>query len=77
VKVLLDKTGVKPGFGEIVIEIISRNAGLVSVSTTFVALTFPLFPTVIVYTTTLPTVAVVGEPYLVTAGSANWAVPLV
>ena len=58
-------------------EIISRKAGLVSVNTTLVALAFPLFPMVMVYTTMLPTVAVVGEPSLATAGSAMVTFPLV
>ena len=77
VKVLPDMVGVNPGLGVIVMEIISRNAGLVSVSTTLFAFPFPLFPTVMVYMTALHTVALVGEPYLVTAGSEICAGPVV
>ncbi len=76
VNVFPEMTGVTPGLGEIVIERISKKAGLVSLNTTFVALIFPLFPTVIVKTTALPTVALLGELYLVTAGSAICADPM-
>ena len=75
VKVLPLITGVSPGFGAIEMEMMSRKTGLVSVKITPVAFVFPLFPTVIVYTTVSPTMALVGLPNLVTAGSAMRGLP--